>query len=87
MRSLFGVPGSIDVFLEGNMFSQVVRQGWRQGPPGSPMTLETCLVWVLSGTIIHNSRRYREVSCVSTVLESGEMLLKLINSKNSSSSL
>ena len=54
------------------MFSRVVRQGRRQGPPCSPMAIKTCFGWVLSGTVRQNGRRHRGVSCVSSVLASDE---------------
>ena len=47
----FGVPGFIDVLLGVDMFSRSLRQGRRQGPPGSPMAIKTCFGWVSSGTI------------------------------------
>ena len=58
------------------MFSRLVRQGRRQGPPGSPMAIKTCFGWVLSGTVRQNGRRHRGVSCVSSVLASDENLEK-----------
>ena len=83
----FGVPGNIDVLLGVDVFSRVVRQGRRRGPPGSPTALETCLSWVLSGTVKHNGRRHRGVSCISTVLTREEMFPKIDRCKSSSSCL
>ena len=79
----FGVPGYIDVLLGVDMFCRVVRQGRRQGPPGSPMAIKTCFGWVLSGTIKHNGRQRRENSCVSLVLASDENLRKFSETRNS----
>ena len=64
----FGVPGYIDLLLGVDMFSRVVRQGRRQGPPGSPMAIKTCFGWVLSGTVRQNSRG--PASSVSSMLAS-----------------
>ena len=61
----FSEPRNIDVLLGVDMFSQVVRQGRRQGPPGSPVAVNTCFGWGLSGTIRHNDRQRQDVSCVS----------------------
>ena len=47
----YGVPGNIDVLLGIDVFSRAVRQGRRVGPPGSPVAINTCFGWVLSGTI------------------------------------
>ena len=69
----FGVPGNMDVLSGADAFSRVVRQGQRRGPPGSPTALETCLGWVMSGTVKHNSLCYQEVSCMSTVLAGNEI--------------
>ena len=70
----FGVPGCIDVLLGVDMFSRLVRQGRRKDLPGSPIAINTCFGWVLSGTVRKNGRRHRAVSCVSSALASGENL-------------
>ena len=70
----FGVPGYIDVLLGVDMFSRVVRQGRRQGPPGSPIAIKTCFGLVLSGTVRQSGLRHRAVSYVSSVLASDENL-------------
>ena len=73
----FGVPGNIDVLLGVDMFSRVVRQGRRQGPPGTPVAIRTYFGWVLSGTISYKDRQRREVSCVTSLPGSGEELWKI----------
>ena len=78
----FGVPGNIEVLLGVDMFRQVVRQGRRQGPPGSSMPIKTCFSWVLSRTIRHNGCQRREVSCISSVLASDEKLRKFSETGN-----
>lgn len=45
----FGRPGAIDILLGVDVFLQVLLQGRRFGPPGSPVALETKLGWVLAG--------------------------------------
>ena len=45
----FGLPGRIDLLLEVDIFVSVLLQGWRTGPPGTPVALETEIGWVLSG--------------------------------------
>ena len=59
------------------MFSRVVLQDWRQGPPGSPVAISTCFGWDLSGTISHNDRQRQEVPCVSSLPGSDGKLWKL----------
>ena len=56
----FGVLGNVDVLLGVDRFFRVVRQGWCQGPPGSPMAKKACFGWVLFGTIRHNGRHRLE---------------------------
>ena len=70
----FGVPGFIDVLLGVDMFSRLVRQGRRQGPPGSPMAIKTCFGWILSGSVRQNGHPHRTVSCVSSALASDRNL-------------
>ena len=53
------------------MFSQIVCQGRRQTPPGSPMAIMTYFGWLLSGTIRPNGSRHRDV-CLSSVIASDE---------------
>ncbi len=45
----FGQPGRIDVLLGVDVFADVLRQGRRKGPPGTPVAFETEFGWVLSG--------------------------------------
>ena len=42
----FGTPGHVDILLGVDVFNRVVRQGRRQGPPGSPMAMNTKFGWV-----------------------------------------
>ena len=46
----FGQPGHIDILLGVDIFADVLLQGRRTGPPGSPVALETKFGWVLSGS-------------------------------------
>ena len=45
----FGQPGRIDILLGVDIFLDVLRQGRRSGPSGSPTALETEFGWVLCG--------------------------------------
>ena len=45
----FGKPGRIDILLGVEIFVNVVYQGRRKGPQGSPTALETEFGWVLAG--------------------------------------
>ncbi len=37
----YGQPGLIDILLGVDVFVDVLLQGWRTGPPGSPIAFET----------------------------------------------
>ncbi len=45
----FGEPQRIDVLLGAHVFADVLLQGRRTGPPGSPVAMETEFGWVLCG--------------------------------------
>ena len=45
----FGRPGRINILLGVNVFADVLRQGRRTGPAGSPVVFVTEFGWVLSG--------------------------------------
>ena len=45
----FGEPGKMDLLLGIDIFSEVLRQGRRTGPPSSPCALHTDYGWVLCG--------------------------------------
>ncbi len=47
----FGLPGRIDLLLGIDIYADVVLQGRRDGPPGSPIAFETKFGWVLAGKI------------------------------------
>ena len=38
------MPFGIDVFID------VILHGWQSGPPGTPITFETCFGWVFTGS-------------------------------------
>ena len=45
----------MDILLGVDIFVEVIRQGRRMGPPGSPSTLEMEFGWVIGGKIdLHN---------------------------------
>ena len=46
----FGCPGRIDLLLGVEVFIEVLCQGRRTGPPGSPTAFETEFGWVLAGS-------------------------------------
>ena len=47
----FDSPGKVDILLGVEIFIEVIRQGRRMGPPGSPFTLETEFGCVIGGKI------------------------------------
>ena len=46
---MFGQPGRIGILLGVDVFADVLCQGRRTGPTGSPVAFETDFGWVLSG--------------------------------------
>ena len=46
----FGQPTRIDILLGADIFIEVLRQGRRNDPTGSPTAFETDLGWVLCGS-------------------------------------
>ena len=46
----FGQPGRIDLLLGVDVFVDILRDGRRKGPPGSPTAFETDFGWVLGGS-------------------------------------
>ena len=46
----FGQPGRIDILLGADIFVDVLLQGRRTRPSGSPVAIETEFGWVLSGS-------------------------------------
>ena len=47
----FGRPGKIDILLGIDVYTDVLLNGRRSGPPGSPTAFETMFGWVLAGRI------------------------------------
>jgi gamma-glutamylcysteine synthetase len=45
----FGKPGRINILLGVDIFAEVLRQGRRTDPAGSPVAFTTEFRWVLSG--------------------------------------
>ena len=70
----YETPGYIDILLDVDVFNQVICQGWRTGPPGSPMALNTRFGWVLSGTVKHKGAQSQVTSCFSSSSAGDEIL-------------
>ncbi len=47
----FGSPGTVDVLLGVNIFSDILLHGRRSGPSGSPTAFETRFGWVFAGAV------------------------------------
>ena len=77
----FGIPGHIDILLGVDVFSRAIRQGWRVGPPGSPIALNTTFGWVLSGSTGHEIQQ-QAISCFSSTLTGDELLQKFWEVEN-----
>ena len=45
----FGQPNKIDILLGVDVYADVLLQGRRNGPPGTPTAFETKFGWVLTG--------------------------------------
>jgi len=45
----FGQPNKIDILLGVDIYTEVVLQGRRSGPPGTPVAFETKFGWILAG--------------------------------------
>ncbi len=70
-----GQPGRIDILMGVDIFVQVLLQGRRIGPPGSPVALETELGWVLAGRI--SSRHLDEhIATHHVSLDTGDDILQ-----------
>ena len=72
----FGTPGKIDILLGVDIVSDVLLQGRRHGPPGTPTTFETCFGWVLAGAVRCGQPQTRIVSYHTSVLSGDDLLRK-----------
>ena len=72
----FGKPGKIDL-LGVDIFVDVLLNGRRTGPSGSPVALETRLGWVLSGgSGTHDLMSHHIASLHTSTLSSGDDLIR-----------
>lgn len=71
----FGQPGKIDILLGVDIFVQVMRDGRRTGPPGSPVAFETQFGWVLAGEV-DSVARENHITSHHVVVKSGDDLLR-----------
>ena len=47
----FRTPARVDLLLGADVFTSILRDGRRTGPPGTPSAINTCFGWVLFGKI------------------------------------
>ncbi len=71
----FGQPGRVDVLLGVDIFAQVMLQGRRLGPTGSPVAFETHFGWVLAGQL-DSSIPVQKVATYHTSLLTGDDILR-----------
>ena len=69
-------PGRIDLLLGVEVFVDVLLNGQRTGPPGSPVALETKFGWVLSGGTEHPDPVSLHVASFHTSTTTGDDLLR-----------
>ena len=72
----FGVPGRIDILLGVDVFTGVLLNGRRKGPPRSPIALETCFGWVLCGNTHSTPLSSSTVTSCHALVEVGDDLLR-----------
>jgi hypothetical protein len=72
----FGLPSRIDLLLGVDVFTAVILQGRRQGPPGSPTAFETKLGWTLAGSTNSTSPNPSIVTHHISLLTGDDLLRK-----------
>ena len=70
----FGKPGRIDLLLGVDVFVEVLCQGRRTGPPGSPTAFETDFGWVVAGQTTPSSAIPHIASHHSSMITGDELL-------------
>lgn len=51
----FGQPGKIDMLLSAGIYAEILMDGFRRGPTGTPIAQKTKLGWILSGQTGQNT--------------------------------
>ncbi len=72
----FAYPGRIDILLGIDVFVDVLWQGRRMGPSGSPVAFETAFGWVLAGRADSHDLSATVIANFSNVQYSGDDLLR-----------
>ena len=80
---MFGHPGRIDVLLGVDVFTQVLLQGRRIGPPGSPVAFQATFGWVLAGTCASCYPAARIASHHISLLSGDDLLRKFWETEES----
>ena len=52
----FRFPSRVDILLGAEVFVEILRDGRRKGPPGTPSALNTCFGWVVFGKVFGSDR-------------------------------
>ena len=71
----FGRPGKIDILLGVDIYADVLLQGWRSGPPGSPVAFETKFGWILAGKTGNLLSACSNIASHHVAVASGDELL------------
>ena len=68
----FSIPGRVELLLGIDIFTEVLLNGRRKGPPGSPVAIQTRFGWVLCGSSVGSS----VITCHTSVELSDNTLLR-----------
>ena len=72
----FGQPNKIDILLGVDIYADVILQGWRSGPPGTPVAFETKFGWMLAGKTEKLSSPQSKVASHHVSVDSGDDILR-----------
>ena len=72
----FGQPGKIDLLLGIDIYTDVLLQGRRNGPFGSPTAFETKFGWVLAGRTNAHATSPQDVAIHHVAVETGDDILR-----------
>lgn len=75
-------PGRIDLVLGVDVLAQILMEGVRIGPTGTPIGQQTRLGWILSGKVAHNTSRNVTVTALHATSTIEELMAKFLSAES-----
>ncbi|XP_050561019.1 uncharacterized protein LOC118279624 [Spodoptera frugiperda] len=78
----FHKPDKVDILLGAEIYSQILKNGFKKAPDGSTVAQATTLGWIISGTVASSSQNISDITVMHTHLSGNEIPKKKLGKEH-----